>query len=1195
MPWNPNIVNSEILAVHAALMPTGNEGEVLFLGGDEHWDAQQESKSLDAFKKTRLYDVQGNKVLAVAVESPGSDIFCSGHAFGGDGRLVLAGGTSEWPSTTGHHAGHELNFLGHARTWVYNPRDRHWNETARMNPNPAQADDPTTGGRWYPGVTPLGDGSVMAFFGHLQQKDLRHRNTLPERFVPAAQTWINAPTVMAEPIEPGGSVRYLFYPRVLLLPDGTLFFATPMPTQFATSSPAEGPYSSTRYNPWTGQYIGPDIAEPNGAHYLSWSAPATILPLLPEDNYRPRVLFCGDVTPQIIDLDPAIASPQWKPAGTRAQALQGRRREHANSVILPTGQICIVGGMHFAGNPRNAQPPEDPVREVELYTPGIDWTTGLYNQQPAWSAKEPAQHNRNYHSTALLLPNGKVWTAGGNDRQRSGNPQQVGTLAIELYEPDYIAIPNRISITTAPEFASYNDAISIVLDRAATSVRRVALIRCASVTHSTNNDQRYVGLRIKSTAGNTLTAEVPSSSSILPPGYYMLWVTDQQDAPCQLARFVRIGHLTTTVVIDRSTFSEDEVQALGGGGQALFYSALYVAVDGLLASEDWSPPTVSVVRESDGSAVASSLFRVDLVGRFQERSDRADVPQRITYAYSVAFPTPGLYTEFTDTARLKLTFGHQGNTAVARLFLTKKPNPYMLDIEPGKGNPEWLSTDVRAFALADGQPRFGLTQRSDQTPQELLRGLLDELNRPGGNSLFGSLPVDGVEAQLILWPKFFDTRFFNYAIARVRYRASATVAQRVKVFFRMFSTESMSLEYDTSASYRNSSNGASTVPLLGVAGGEVSSIPFFLDRVETVSDNGGVAMTQQPLDGTYEVRDIQPGGGEVTVFFGCVLDFNSSRPRFPIAPGATDGPWPASECKGLVEHVRGRHQCLVAEVFFEPDPTSPGSGPSSSDNLAQRNLAIMFSDNPGAPASHTVVHTFELAPTKVQYQLKDLFTRNSEILVDQLLFKRGSIPRDAIVRITFSDVHTDEVRRLLVLRNAPPAFDVVDHRTLEFHAGDVTWVPVPGRRQTNLPCMLTIELPSTVKSGQRFEASLHQLERGERVVGSVQISIPVTKADAILTDESRTLSVMKHIATTIPPWNRWYEVFQRYVLHLGRRVDALGGDSRNIHPNPDGTGTPMLPPAPAPRPGLLKQCACLFGAALLIALALVVAALIVSH
>ena len=100
--------------------------------------------------------------------------------------------------------------------------------------------------------------------------------------------------------------------------------------------------------------------------------------------------------------------------------------------------------------------------------------------------------------------------------------------------------------------------------------------------------------------------------------------------------------------------------------------------------------------------------------------------------------------------------------------------------------------------------------------------------------------------------------------------------------------------------------------------------------------------------------------------------------------------------------------------------------------------------------------------------------------------------------------------------------------------------------------MLTVELPATVKSGQRFEANLHQLERGQRVVGSVQISIPVTKADAILTDESRTLSVMKYIATTIPPGNRWYEVFQRYVLHLARRVDALGGDSKGIHPNPDG-------------------------------------------
>ncbi len=52
MPWNPTIVDSQILAVHAALVPNGDEGEVVLFGGDEHWSAQQEPGG--DFRKTRV-------------------------------------------------------------------------------------------------------------------------------------------------------------------------------------------------------------------------------------------------------------------------------------------------------------------------------------------------------------------------------------------------------------------------------------------------------------------------------------------------------------------------------------------------------------------------------------------------------------------------------------------------------------------------------------------------------------------------------------------------------------------------------------------------------------------------------------------------------------------------------------------------------------------------------------------------------------------------------------------------------------------------------------------------------------------------------------------------------------------------------------------------------------------------------------
>jgi len=72
MPWSSTIVDSQILAVHAALVPNGAEGEVVLLGGDEHWSAQQEPDGA----KTRLYDVATHSLVNAAVPSPDSDVFC---------------------------------------------------------------------------------------------------------------------------------------------------------------------------------------------------------------------------------------------------------------------------------------------------------------------------------------------------------------------------------------------------------------------------------------------------------------------------------------------------------------------------------------------------------------------------------------------------------------------------------------------------------------------------------------------------------------------------------------------------------------------------------------------------------------------------------------------------------------------------------------------------------------------------------------------------------------------------------------------------------------------------------------------------------------------------------------------------------------------------------------------------------------
>ena len=1213
MPWNPTIIDSQILAVHAALVPNGNQGEVVLFGGDEHWGDQQESAGGDKFKKTRVYDVQNHALAGASIPSPDSDVFCAHHAFARDGRLLIAGGTQKWPESDIHE--HGLDFIGHRRCWLYNHRQRTWTEVTRLNTNPDSPDEEHSGGRWYPGLVTLGNGEVAAFFGHPDQGDSRHRNNLPERYNQNGNFWVDMPKEIGTFGEPNeGGRRYLFFPRTFQLPNGRLFFATPMPANFTPAS--EGTHFSTAYDLVSGDYVEPKIAEPEGA-YHDWDRPAVMLPLLPAENYRVRLLFAGGVNPRRLDL--GAASPSWQATAGRDPAVASRDRQYANVVLLPTGQVCVVGGMAERGNVLNpsAPPPEDPVLEAEIYSPGIDWAAGNYSAADSWAVKEAGVHARNYHSSALLLPNGKVWVAGGNTHASSGNPDSDLTLSngvtkkrgikqIELYEPDYIATPNRIEITGFPSVLAYGEEFTLQIDRAATNVKFVALIRAGSVTHSTNNDQRFVALTINSRSGNSLTLTAPPTGNVAPPGYYMIWVVDNSDQPCQLAPFVRLAHLSCTVITDRSTFSEEEVEALGGGGQTTFANAIFVQYDGFIHTELTGTPSFTVEWADTNTPIDATDFTLVSAGRWQEVNPGfADVPQRITYPFHVRFQNLNTFSTFIDDRQIRVRFTLGHHTCVQTLDLTHSPNPYMTDIDAAEENPAWLSTDIRVFTVPLNGTKFGNVNHG-ASPIQFIRDCLDKLNNPANNpnALFENLSRDATLDLAALSGGPAPMPIFNYAIARVRYRATSTVAQRVKCFFRMFNVAATGLEFNPTTTYNRTAVGPNTVPLLGVAGGEVASIPFFAsDRVNTVvGQPGATGMESQALSSTYDIRDITPvsSGAEVSVYFGCFLDINQPTKRFPINPGGTNGPWPEGICQSIQELIRGRHLCLVSEVFFEPDLTATGETPDSSDNLSQRNLAILHSDNPGGPDSHTCMHTFEIKPSSGIFTKKalqgapfnpEVFSMaalsQSRLRLDELIFRWHNLPPDSEIDVIFSDIDTAEIQALAAFRRSPLACEIVNKHTLRFKVAGAVWVPIPGGRTVNIPALLSVKLPDTVTYGQEFRATVHQVNGATRqIIGSCEFRMIVSKAELIVDEEIRTLSVFKHILTTIPLDNRWYPLIKRYVHHLGDKVDALGGDSTSVHPNPDGTGRPYTPPGVKPGG---KVCTSGWIASLVLAVMLVLA------
>lgn len=566
-PWEIALDNSEVLAVHAALVPHGVVGQVLIFGGDEHDPSNADNGEIF---NTRIYDVERNEM--VNINSPEADVFCCSHAYLGDGRLFVGGGTEFWrhedPEHFDMHAQPRAHWSGAKECAVYN-LDGTWTAAADMLPEPGQVQ--RGGGRWYPTLLTLADGRILAVAGHPSLTDGRHGSWMPEIYDPASDTWAyvgghwiyvdwaDVPVErelnemglpLGEPVlddegnlielvefpagqsrpndDPDRSWNYLYYPRMFVVPNDRVFLA----------SPNNG--SCGWYDPATGLIDEIAIAQPDhGAGFAETNHTAVLLPLLPGDNYTPHVLFMGMQGPRRITLGNFTAEtpPQWTQTPDRDWVGEAPLRRHGCATLLPTGDVIFTGGIN--NDEGSGLPDTDAVLQAEIYRPGINWTANAIDFiEEEWVTTPAASVPRNYHSVALLLPNGRVWTAGSNINGSSGG-DNVKEYRIEIYTPEYFHDVNRPSIISAPSNLSYGDSFSVQATRHE-QTQRVALMRCGSVTHAWDGDQRYVGLEFTVTdSGLSVTA--PPNGNIAPPGPYLLWVIDADNRPCQRASFVLLA------------------------------------------------------------------------------------------------------------------------------------------------------------------------------------------------------------------------------------------------------------------------------------------------------------------------------------------------------------------------------------------------------------------------------------------------------------------------------------------------------------------------------------------------------------------------------------------------------------------------------------------------------------------------------
>ena len=214
---------------------------------------------------------------------------------------------------------------------------------------------------------------------------------------------------------------------------------------------------------------------------------------------------------EVIDLN--SPAPAWRVVQPMAQA----RKQHTMT-LLPDGTVLVTGGSSGPGK----DDVKNPVLGTELWDPVTETFTQLAH----------SMRYRGYHSTALLLPDGRVLSAGG---QETGRDAQIFSPPY-LFKADGTAATRPV-ISSVPTQLAYGAAFTVGTGSAA-QITKVLLVRLSAVTHAFDMNQRGVVLSFSRGSGS-LSVTAPANNRLAPPGYYMLFIVNSSGVP-SVAKVVRL-------------------------------------------------------------------------------------------------------------------------------------------------------------------------------------------------------------------------------------------------------------------------------------------------------------------------------------------------------------------------------------------------------------------------------------------------------------------------------------------------------------------------------------------------------------------------------------------------------------------------------------------------------------------------------
>lgn len=461
--WTVLDYEMPIRAMHSTLL---KNGKVLLIAGSGN---DTENFAAGSFKASVFDPISGTfNTLDVP-----KDMFCAGHVTLEDGRVLIQGGTLAYPT-----ADASVGYTGLKDSWIFDPDT---NTFTTIN----DAND----GHWYPTLTMLGDGDIW-MAGGLREDSTGSVNT--ERFDFDTERWL-----------PGGEVTQSWsfwglYPHMYLMADGRLFYSGGH--VFGNNLPGTG---ASIYNPDTGAIADiPGLREKD-----SRDQSASVL-LPPAQDQKVMITGGGNngVATNLTDVvDLKQASPAYQPGPN----LPGLGKMYVNATIMPDRTVMISNG---------GQLNRDEMANV--------LTASIYD--PATNTMKPVAADpigRNYHSTAVLLPDGRIVVLGSNPTDGTFE------MRISVYQPPYMFRGERPEITGAPAQATYGQNFNFnVTTGDDKTIKWAQLSRPMSVTHQMDANMRLIDLPITVQNG-VATVSVPSNRNILPPGPYMLTVTDNDNVP----------------------------------------------------------------------------------------------------------------------------------------------------------------------------------------------------------------------------------------------------------------------------------------------------------------------------------------------------------------------------------------------------------------------------------------------------------------------------------------------------------------------------------------------------------------------------------------------------------------------------------------------------------------------------------------